>query len=208
MTLPTATFFGPKYMAAQLIHSSLSDTAGLFAKLATDDAMARTITDIAERCIIALKSGNKILFAGNGGSAADSQHLAAELVGRFVYDRPGLAAIALTTDTSILTAVGNDYGYEQIFARQVQALGQSGDILIGYSTSGNSANILAAFGAAHSIGITRVGMTGNKGGLICAQSDCLVEVPSPNTARIQEAHIAIGHIICDLIEQTLFPSGA
>ncbi|MFK7964487.1 MAG: D-sedoheptulose 7-phosphate isomerase [Burkholderiaceae bacterium] len=195
-------------MAAQLIRDSLSDTAGLFAKLATDDAMAQTITDIAERCIIALKSGNKILFAGNGGSAADSQHLAAELVGRFGYDRPGLAAIALTTDTSILTAVGNDYGYEQIFARQVQALGQTGDILIGYSTSGNSANVLAAFDAAHDIGITRVGMTGNKGGLICGKSDCLVEVPSPNTARIQEAHIAIGHIICDLIEQTLFPAGA
>ena len=195
-------------MTAQLIRSSLSDTAGLFAKLAADEAMAQTITDIAERCVTALKSDHKIMFAGNGGSAADSQHLAAELVGRFGYDRPGLAAIALTTDTSILTAVGNDYGYEQIFARQVQALGQTGDILIGYSTSGNSANILAAFDAAHSIGITRVGMTGNKGGLICAKSDCLVEVPSPNTARIQEAHIAIGHIICDLIEQTLFPTDA
>jgi len=195
-------------MAADMIRASLSDSAALFGKLATDAAMADTIADVANRCISALNAGNKILFAGNGGSAADCQHLAAELVGRYGYDRPGLPAIALTTDTSILTAVGNDYGFEQIFSRQVQALGRPGDVLIGYSTSGNSANVLAAFDAAKPLDIITIGMTGNKRGLICGQSDCLVEVPSPITARIQEAHIAIGHIICDMIEQTLFPRDA
>lgn len=195
-------------MAANLISASLSESAALFGKLAADAAMADTIADVANSCISALNAGNKILFAGNGGSAADSQHLAAELVGRFGYDRPGLPAIALTTDTSILTAIGNDYGFDQIFSRQVQALGRPGDVLIGYSTSGNSANVLAAFDAAKRLGIFTVGMTGNKGGLICGQSDCLVEVPSPITAQIQEAHIAIGHIICDMIEQTLFPRDA
>lgn len=195
-------------MAADLISASLSESAALFEKLAADTAMADTIADVARRCIGALNSGNKILFAGNGGSAADCQHLAAELVGRFGYDRPGLPAIALTTDTSILTAVGNDYGFEQIFSRQVQALGRPGDVLIAYSTSGNSANVLAAFDAAKQLDILRVGMTGNKRGMICDQSDCLIEVPSPITARIQEAHLAIGHIICDMVEQTLFPRDA
>jgi len=207
-TLLPATFTGPKHMTAELIRSSLTESAALFGQLAADGSLTENIAHIAERCIESLNAGNKVLFAGNGGSAADCQHLAAELVGRFAYDRPGLPAIALTTDTSILTAVGNDYGFEQIFARQVQALGRPGDVLIGYSTSGNSANIIAAFDMANQLNITTVGMTGNKRGQMCDRSDYLVEVPSSVTARIQEAHIAIGHIICDLIEQTIFPKDA
>ncbi len=194
-------------MAQELISTTFRDSAALLDSIANDAGFVEAIEQVANVCTTALKAGNKILFAGNGGSAADSQHLAAELVGRFGYDRPGLPAIALTADTSILTAVGNDYGFEKIFSRQIEALGNPGDVLFGFSTSGNSANVLAAFEAARQKGITRVALTGNRNGAICAQSEHLFAVPSAVTARIQEAHIVIGHTICDLIEQALFPAG-
>ncbi len=194
-------------MAQKLISTIFRDSAALLDSLAGDAEFVGSIEQVANVCVAALKAGNKVLFAGNGGSAADSQHLAAELVGRFGYDRPGLPSIALTSDTSILTAVGNDYGFDQIFARQVQALGRSGDVLFGFSTSGNSANVLAAFETAREMVITRVGLTGNRNGAICRQCDHLFAVPSAVTARIQEAHIVIGHTICELMELAMFPDG-
>jgi D-sedoheptulose 7-phosphate isomerase len=150
-----------------------------------------------------LRGGGRILWMGNGGSAADCQHLAAELVGRFERDRPGLASIALTTDTSILTSVGNDLGFERIFARQVEALGRPGDLLIGLSTSGNSRNVLAALEVGRGLGLRCAGLCGGSGGRLGEATDLCLTVPSGNTARIQEAHILIGHMVCDLVETAL-----
>lgn len=148
----------------------------------------------------ALKNGNKVLFCGNGGSAADSQHLAAEFVGRFQKERDGLPAIALTVDTSILTAVANDYGYDTVFARQVQALGNNGDVLVGLSTSGNSKNVLAAIEAAQAKGMQCIGLTAQGGGKMAEVCDICMAVPCPVTARTQEIHILIGHILCELVD--------
>jgi D-sedoheptulose 7-phosphate isomerase len=150
-----------------------------------------------------LENGGKILFCGNGGSAADSQHLAAELTGRFINDRPPLAAIALSTDTSALTCIGNDYSFDEIFSRQVQALGRVGDILICISTSGNSINIIRAAEQAKKLGLTTIGLLGRDGGALCDICDISIVVPSSVTARIQECHILIGHTLCGLIEQEL-----
>ena len=155
-------------------------------------------------CIECYRNNGKILLAGNGGSAADAQHIAGEFVSRFAFDRPGLPAVALTTDTSILTAIGNDYGYSNLFSRQVQAQGQAGDIFIGYSTSGSSENILEAFKQAHKMDIQCVGLTGNRGGEITELCDYLIEVPSTVTPKIQEGHLMIGHIICGIVESAIF----
>jgi D-sedoheptulose 7-phosphate isomerase len=157
-----------------------------------------------QACIKCLKNGGKILLAGNGGSAADSQHIAAELVSRFAFDRPGLPAIALTTDTSILTAIGNDYGYERLFTRQIQAHGNGGDVFIGYSTSGKSTNILRAFEEARLRGLVCLGLTGNRGGPMRELCEVMLEVPSGDTPKIQEGHLVLGHILCGLIEEALF----
>ena len=148
----------------------------------------------------ALRFKAKVLFFGNGGSAADSQHMAAELVGRFRKERRALAAIALTTDTSILTSIGNDYGYEQVFARQIEALGAPGDVAVGISTSGNSKNVIAALKAAKKRRMITISLTGNGGGALAKISDININVPSKDTARIQETHICVGHILCELIE--------
>jgi D-sedoheptulose 7-phosphate isomerase len=173
--------------------------------MAGDAALVGDVASVAARCSEALRRGNKILFAGNGGSAADAQHLAGELVSRFAYDRPGLAAFALTTDTSVLTAIGNDYGYEHLFARQVQAVGVAGDVFFGISTSGRSPNILAALRVAREKGLVTVGLTGRLGGQMPELCDHLLRVPSDSTPRIQEGHIAMGHAICQIIEATIFP---
>ncbi|MDY3983341.1 MAG: D-sedoheptulose 7-phosphate isomerase [Veillonellaceae bacterium] len=156
---------------------------------------------IAERVASALTSGHKIFFCGNGGSAADAQHLAAELVGRFQKERRSLAAIALTTDTSILTAVANDYSYDQVFARQVEGLGRAGDVLIGISTSGNSKNVVEAVLKARDIGMHTFAFTGEGGGKLADLCDLVFAVPSKVTARIQEMHILAGHIICELVDE-------
>lgn len=168
-----------------------------------DDALMNRIVEAAELCIAALKNGNKVMFAGNGGSAADAQHLAAEFVSRFNFDRPGLPSIALTTDTSMLTAIGNDYGFLQLFARQLQANGREGDIFFGISTSGNSANVIEAVEMAHKMGIKTVALCGNKGKLpeMCNYK---LDVPSSCTPYIQESHISIGHIICGIVEEVMF----
>lgn len=162
------------------------------------------ICEISEISTEVYKKGNKMLLAGNGGSAADAQHIAGELVSRFYFDRPGLPAIALTTDTSILTAIGNDYGYENLFARQIQANGVKGDIFLGISTSGNSPNIISAINEAAQKGIITVGMTGENGGKMRDICDYCIKVPSSETPRIQEAHILIGHILCSVIEKNIF----
>jgi D-sedoheptulose 7-phosphate isomerase len=163
--------------------------------------LIETIAQAITRC---LRQNGKILWMGNGGSAADCQHMAAEFVGRFEQERKGLASIALTTDTSILTSVGNDYGFEKIFSRQIESLCNNNDIVIGISTSGNSRNILEGFKKAQQAGAYTIGFTGNDGGLMAAQVDTCIIVPSNNTARIQEAHILIGHIICTCVETDYF----
>ena len=158
----------------------------------------------AKMMISALRSGNKIFFLGNGGSAADSQHLAAELIGRYRKDRGALPAIALSTDTSIMTALSNDFGFETIFARQIEGLGKSGDVAVGISTSGNSRNVLEGLEAARKIGCKTIGLLGCDGGRIAEVVDIAITVPCKNTPRIQESHITIGHILCGLIEKELF----
>ena len=161
---------------------------------------ARKIADVIAA---GLRGGNKLLIAGNGGSAADAQHIAAEIVGRYKKDRPAYAAIALTTDTSALTAIGNDYGFEQVFARQVEGLGKRGDVLLALTTSGRSPNILAALKAARQQGLVTIGFTGAKGTALGASCDHLLLAPSEDTAVIQQIHMAFAHGICEVIEQTL-----
>ena len=163
-------------------------------------AAARKIADVV---ILALRAGNKLLIIGNGGSAADAQHIAAEIVGRYKQDRPAWAAIALTTDTSALTAIGNDYGFEQVFARQVAGLGRRGDVLLALSTSGRSPNILAALGTAREHGLVTIGFTGSKGEALGALCDHLLVAPSDDTPVIQQIHLAVAHGICEAIEQAL-----
>jgi D-sedoheptulose 7-phosphate isomerase len=175
-----------------------------FERAASDRALIVSILGIAERVAMALRGGGKVMLAGNGGSAADAQHIAAELVGRFAFDRAPLAAIALTTDTSALTAIGNDYGFEQVFERQVRGLGRKGDVFVGISTSGRSPNILAATKAARELGIVTVGFTGSKGAAIQPLCDLLLIAPSEDTAQIQQVHISAAHAICGLVECELF----
>ena len=189
----------------EAIAGQLRETADTLRAMSEDAALHAAMAQAASACIVALRNGNKILFAGNGGSAADAQHLAGELVSRFNYDRPGLAAFSLSTDTSVLTAIGNDYGYEHLFARQIEAIGHAGDILFAISTSGRSPNILNAVRVAREKGLVAVGLTGRGGGELPALCDHCLRTPSDSTPRIQEGHITIGHTICYLIEQQLFP---
>ena len=164
---------------------------------------ADDVEHVASMCVSALRAGNKILICGNGGSAADAQHMAAELVGRFVSDRRALPAVALTTDTSALTAIANDYGYDDVFSRQVAGLAQQGDVILGISTSGNSGSILAACDAGRSAGCHVVGLTGRDGGSLIEHCDAAVIAPAKETAHIQECHIIVIHLLCALIEQGL-----
>lgn len=187
------------------IKSQLEASCLVKQQMLDNTGILQTIEDAASSCISALKAGNKIILAGNGGSAADAQHIAAELVGRFETERPGLPAITLTTNSSTVTAVANDYEYNNIFRRQVQALGQRGDVFIGISTSGNSPNVVAAIEQCKEQGITVIGLTGETGGKMQQLCDICVRVPSTNTARIQESHITIGHILCSLIDSALTP---
>ena len=180
------------------VAASLREGADLRLKVAAN--CGRQIVEAALLISDCLAAGGKLLLFGNGGSAADAQHLAAEFVGRFVVERAGLAAIALTTDSSILTAVANDYGFERVFARQIEALALPGDVAIGISTSGNSANVLAAMKQAANQNLKTIGLSGQDGGLLARASNVSVTVPAANTARIQECHIAIGHIWCELVE--------
>ena len=192
-------------LLTEAIAGQLRETADTLQAMSGDAALHAAMANVAAACIAALRQGNKILFAGNGGSAADAQHLAGELVSRFNYDRPGLPAFSLSTDTSVLTAIGNDYGYERLFARQIEAIGHAGDILFAISTSGRSPNILNAVRVAREKGLVTIGLTGRGGGELSGLCDHCLRTPSDLTPRIQEGHITIGHTICYLIEQQLFP---
>ena len=195
-------------MSANLVKAAIEDTARLLDRMAADAALCAGAARAAEIVVEALRAGHKLLLCGNGGSAADAQHWAGELVSRFHYDRPGLPAIALTTDTSILTAIGNDYGYDRSFARQVEALGQQGDVLFAISTSGTSKNVVAAIEAARARGMPVVGFTGEGGGTMAGLCDLCLRIPSASTPRIQEGHEVLGHAICAMIEATMFPRPA
>lgn len=182
----------------------LTQTFDVYQKMLADKQLQSTANAAAMACVKSLLNGGKMLLAGNGGSAADAQHIAGELVSRFAFDRPGLPAVALTTDTSILTAIGNDYGYDKLFSRQVQAQGNEGDVLLVYSTSGNSKNIIKALEVAREKGLITIGMTGNRGGRMVDLCDYLLAVPDSSTPKIQEGHLGLGHIICGIIENVIF----
>lgn len=184
------------------IRAQLADSCRV--KQNFSDSLISRMAQFAEKSAACLHAGGKLVFFGNGGSAADAQHLAAELVVRLGAERPGLHAIALTTNTSVLTAAANDYGYEKVFARQIEALVTANDVIVALSTSGNSANIVAGVRAAAAQRAYRVALTGESGGKLKPEVDLLLNVPSESAQRIQEAHITIGHIVCSLIEKTLF----
>ena len=172
-----------------------------------NEDLLNKIEQVVQKCVDLYRTNKKTILAGNGGSAADAQHIAAELVGRYGFDRPSIPSLALTTDTSNLTAIGNDYGYDQVFSRQLEGMGQDGDIFIGISTSGNSVNIIKAFESAKKKNIFTVALTGRDGGKMAQMADIALVVPSHSTPRIQESHILIGHIICDIIEKEIFGDG-
>lgn len=190
----------------QLWQAELASAAQVLQALQQDSVLLDDFERWVESCEQALRAGNKLLFIGNGGSAADAQHLAAELVVRFKLTRRGLPALALTVDSSTLTAIGNDFGFDQLFSRQVEALGAEGDVLIALTTSGNSENVLKAVPVAQAMGIQVVAMTGASGGKIAKMTDMCLRMPSDDTPRIQEAHTLLGHMLCDLLEQRMFTS--
>lgn len=194
-------------MINEYISNQVKKSIDVKQKLLDSQELMNLVQEVALKCVEVYKNGNKTLIAGNGGSAADAQHIAGEFVSRFYFDRPGLASIALTTGTSIITAIGNDYGYEKLFSRQVQANGVKGDMFIGISTSGNSANVIEALKECKEKGIITVGLTGEKGGKMSEMCDYCIRVPSNETPRVQEAHILIGHIICAVVEEAIFGKG-
>lgn len=193
----------PELIKPELIKKLLQESCAIKQKVLQDERLLAEIRQVMDVSINALRSGNKLLLAGNGGSASDAQHIAAELVGRYEHERPGLPALALTTNSSQITAIANDYGYDQLFARQVQALAKEGDIFFGLSTSGNSQNVVNAIEQCKQLKVTTVGMTGQSGGKMASLCDYCIKVPADNTARIQEVHITIGHILCAAIETAL-----
>jgi D-sedoheptulose 7-phosphate isomerase len=190
-------------LSQDLIGAHLKQSLAALERATQDAALLAAASKIAAAIIAALRSGNKLLIIGNGGSAADAQHIAAEIIGRYKQDRPAYAAIALTTDTSALTAIANDYGFEQVFARQLEGLGQRGDVLLALSTSGCSPNILAALRTARERGLVTIGFTGAKGQALATLCDHLLVSPSDDTPVVQQIHLTVAHGICDEIEQTL-----
>lgn len=171
-----------------------------------DESLLTTVSAVGAACAQSIRNGGKVMFCGNGGSAGDSQHLAAELVGKLVFNRPAMAGLALTVDTSALTAIGNDFGYEYVFARQVEGIGRAGDVLVGLSTSGGSRNVVRAFETARAKGIVTIAMTGAKRGPIAELADHWLAVPHAETQKIQEGHIVMGHIFCALVENAIHGS--
>lgn len=191
-------------MIARMAQEQFAESIRVKQAFLQDSGRMSQLARVSAICIDTYRQDGKILIAGNGGSAADAQHFAGELVSRFYFDRPGLAAQALTTDTSILTAIGNDYGYERLFSRQVEANGRKGDLFIGISTSGNSPNIIAGIAAARQKGMRVVGLTGETGGKMADLCDECIRVPSGSTPRIQECHLIVEHIICACVEEAMF----
>ncbi|MHB8302258.1 MAG: D-sedoheptulose-7-phosphate isomerase [Acidobacteriaceae bacterium] len=192
----------------KIVADQLKQTVNVLQQVAEDEELHNVLIEAAEKTAAALRAGRKLMVAGNGGSAADAQHLVAEFVGRLVQNRPALRAVALTTDSSILTAVGNDYGYECVFARQIEALGQPGDIFLAISTSGTSPNIVRALELARTTGIVTIGLTGAQGGRMLKLCDFCLRIPSAVTMNIQEAHLALEHIFCLLVEHIYFDTNA
>lgn len=182
----------------------LTETRRLFDDVLSSPTFVGSLEQASAVFTATLRGGGKVMLAGNGGSAADAQHIAGELVSRFYFDRPSLPGLALTTDTSILTAIGNDYGYDQVFSRQIQGLGRKGDLFVGISTSGRSPNIIAACRAARTKGLTVLGLTGANGGAMAEECDVMVRAPSASTPMIQQVHIVVGHILCAQAEAALF----
>jgi D-sedoheptulose 7-phosphate isomerase len=193
-----------EHATTDLVRAELAEAASVLQSTAADAAIHATLIEAAEATATALKVGRKLMVAGNGGSAADAQHIVAEFVSRLCQDRPPMRAVALTTDTSILTAVGNDYGYERVFARQVEAIGQAGDVFLGISTSGNSPNVLRALELCREMGIATIGLSGRKGGKMAPLCDHFIRVPSDVTMHIQEAHLSLEHIFCMIVERSYF----
>jgi len=187
----------------EYLKHGINDSIETKRKLLCEESTLRNVVEVSELIIQTMRNGNRVLFAGNGGSAADAQHLAAEFVSRFEFDRPGLPALSLSTDTSMLTAIGNDYGYELLFKRQLEAQARAGDVFIGITTSGRSKNILAAFSACKALGVTSVALCG-LGGDLENTVDHVIRAPSTHTPRIQECHIVIGHMICAEVERQIF----
>lgn len=186
------------------INKIITESISVKEKLLNDDLLINKISQLVDILANAFEKGNKVLFCGNGGSAADAQHLAAEFSGRFYKDRKALPSEALHCNSSYLTAVGNDYGYEFVYSRLIEGIGKEGDVLIGISTSGNSLNIINAFNAAKKLNIDTVAFTGSSGGLMANSAKIVINIPSNDTPRIQESHILVGHIICQLVEEKLF----
>lgn len=187
-----------------MIKNCIKESIETKKKILENDEIVDTIQKIIDEIVLTIKSGGKVLFAGNGGSAADAQHFAAELVGRFYLERKAMAALALSVDTSIITAIANDYSYNDIFSKQVEGLGKKGDVFFGISTSGNSKNIIEAVNKAKEIGMKTISLLGKDGGKLKEISDISIVVPSQITPRIQETHMMIGHIICEMVESTIF----
>jgi len=202
--LTTSAHIPTQEELASIVKQQLSTSMAVMLQVLEDPRISSIVASAAEKTAAAMKQGRKLIVAGNGGSAADSQHLVAEFVSRLTIDRPALPAIALTVDTSILTAIGNDYAYENVFERQLEAVGRSGDIFLALSTSGNSKNILKGLHQARRMGITTVGFSGNGGGQMASLCDYSVVVPSDVTMHIQESHIALEHIFCMLVEKCYF----
>ena len=188
----------------QCVSQSIAASIAVKERLLSSPEVITTIAEASEVLLRSMERGNKVLLFGNGGSAADAQHIAAEFVGRFAFDRPALPALALSVNPSSLTAIGNDYGFDLIFSRQIEALGRPGDVALGISTSGNSGNVIRAVSSAKRLGLLTVGLTGRHGGELKNAVDYCIRVPSDETPRIQECHILIGHIISELVEEALF----
>ncbi len=197
-------YFCTEIFVLKMIRKAIEESIAVKKHILEDSILLEKIALVSEKCVNSLRAGSRVWFCGNGGSAADAQHLAAELSGRFYVDRKPLPAEALNVNSSFITAVANDYGFDQVYARMLSACGRKGDVLFAISTSGNSANVLNAIGVAKLNGITTIGFTGATGGRMADLCDILVNVPSTTVPRIQEAHIMIGHIICELIEKTMF----
>jgi D-sedoheptulose 7-phosphate isomerase len=189
--------------SVELVQERLAETIAVKQQM-LDGAFAAQTVEVAQAMISSLRSGGKVIFFGNGGSAQDAGHLAAELMGRFAFDRPGLAAISLPDATAAMTAIGNDYSYDEVFARQVLAVGRPGDVVIGLTTSGNSSNVVRALEAAGQAGMTTVTLTGAHGGKVADVAEICIQVPSDDTGRIQEACMHLGHTICEMVEAALF----
>ena len=188
------------------INKCISNSVENYQRVLNDEILQENIENIVIKSVEAFRNDKKMLFCGNGGSASDAQHIAAELSGRFYSDRPPLYAEALHVNSSYMTAIANDYGYDETYARLLEACGRKGDVLVGISTSGNSPNVVKALEKANAIGLTTIGFTGSKGGKMKDVCDIMIKVPSDDTPRIQEVHILVGHIICQLIEEEMFPN--